>query len=109
MGAMDSHLHVPLIVNSTNSKPSVQRPKSNCKTNLHINAWKLFGSEFDFLNALFSFNLEACCDLDGFNRYCLLPLYSEKDSFLTHDIAGQFVYCNPPWSLAVQCVEHICT
>jgi hypothetical protein len=24
-------------------------------------------------------------------------------------IAGQSVYCNPPWSLAVQCVEHIRT
>jgi hypothetical protein len=38
-----------------------------------------------------------------------LPFYSEKNSFLSHDIAGQSVYCNPPQSLAVQCVEHIRT
>jgi hypothetical protein len=61
------------------------------------------------LNALFSYNLEACCDPDGTNRHGSLPFYSEKDSFLSHDIAGQSVYCNPPWSLAVQCVEHIRT
>ncbi len=61
------------------------------------------------MNALFSFTLEACCDLDGTNRHGLLPFYSEKDSFLSHDIKGQSVYCNPPWSLAVQRVEHIRT
>ena len=38
-----------------------------------------------------------------------LPFYSEKDSFMSHDVAGQSVYCNPHWSLAVQCVEHIRT
>ena len=32
-----------------------------------------------------------------------------KIRFLSHDTTGQSVYCNPPWSLAVQCVEHIRT
>ncbi len=61
------------------------------------------------MNVLFSFPLEACCDPEGTNRHGSLPFYSEKDSFLSHDIAGQSVYCNPPWSLAVQCVDHIRT
>ena len=61
------------------------------------------------MNALLTFTLEACCDPDGSNRHGLPPFYSEKDSFLSHDIVGQFVYCNPPWSLPLQCVEHICT
>ena len=53
------------------------------------------------MNALFSFELEACCDLH---------FYSEKDSFLSHHyIAGQSEYCNPPWSLAIQRVEHVPT
>ena len=61
------------------------------------------------MNALFSFTLEACCDPDGTNRHGSLPFYFEKDLFLSHDITGQSVYCNPPWSFAVQCVEHIRT
>ena len=28
---------------------------------------------------------------------------------MSHDIAGQYVYCNPPWSLEPQSVEHIRT
>jgi len=87
----------------------VRKSKRLPNTYLRTNAWRLLDSEFDSLNILFSFTLEACCDLDGFNRHGLLPFYSEKDSFLSHDIAGQFVYCNPHWSLAVRCVEHIRT
>jgi hypothetical protein len=26
---------------------------------------------------------------------------------LDYDVSGQSVYCNPPWSLAIQCVEHL--
>ena len=32
----------------------------------------------------------------------------EKDSALSH-VLGQSVYCHPPWSLVVQCVEYLCT
>jgi hypothetical protein len=61
------------------------------------------------VNALFSFNLEAFCDPYGFNRHCLLHFHFTKDSFLNHDIAGQYVHCNPPWSLALHFVEQIRT
>ena len=37
----------------------------------------------------------------------MLPLYSEKYSFLSHEGVGQSVFCNSPWSLAVPCVEHL--
>ena len=107
MGTVDPQVPVPTTVNSINSKPLLRKSKRLSKTHLHTNAWRLFDSEFDSLNALFSFTLEACCDPEGTNRHGSLPFYSEKNSFLSHDIAGQSVYCNPPWSLAVQCVEHI--
>jgi hypothetical protein len=87
----------------------VQKSKRLPKTHLHTNAWRLIDSEFDTLNALFSFTIEACCDPDGTNRHGSLPFYSEKDWFLFHDMARQSVYCNPPWSLAVQLVEHMRT
>jgi hypothetical protein len=109
MGAMDIQVPVPPIVNSTNSESLVRSHMRLPKINLHTNAWRLVESEFHSLNALFSFTLEACCDPDGSNRHGLLPFNSGKDSFLTHDIAEQYVYCNPPWSLAVQSVEHIRT
>ena len=81
MGARDPQVSVPTIVNSINSEPPVQKPKRHHKIHLHTNAWRLVDSEFDFLNALFSFTLEACCDPDGTNRHGSLPFYSEKDSF----------------------------
>jgi len=37
----------------------------------------------------------------------MLPFYSKNNSFLSHEVVGQFVICNPPWSLVVQCVEHL--
>ena len=110
MGAADSQVPIPTIVNSTDSEPHVPKAKKTLlKTYLHTNARRLIDSEFDSSNAIFSFTLEACCDPDGSNRHGLLPFYSEKDYFLSHDIAGQFVYCNPPWSFGVPCVEHIRT
>ena len=109
MGATDPQVPVPTMVNSTNSEPHVQKSKRLPKTQLNTNAWRLIDSESDSLNYLFSFTLGSCCDLDGSNRHNLLPFYSEKDSFLSRDIVGQSMYCNPPWSLALQCVEHIRT
>ena len=107
MGAVDPQVYVPTTVNSINPKTLLRKSKRLPKTHLHTNAWRFIDSEFNSLNALVSFTLEACCDPDGTNRHVSLPFYSEKDSFLFHDIAGQSVYCNPPWYLAVQCVEHI--
>ena len=69
MGAVDSQVRVPSIVDSTNSKHHVQRPKSHSKTILYTNAWRLVDSEFDSFNAVLSFTLEACCDPNGFNRH----------------------------------------
>jgi hypothetical protein len=111
MRAVTIQVPVPPIVNLTNSsnKPSTRRLKRLHKTNLHTNAWRLIDSKFPTINNLFSFSLEACCDPKGCNKHGLLPLYSEKVYFLTRVIAGQYVYCNPPWSFAVQCVEHIRT
>jgi hypothetical protein len=87
----------------------LRKSKRLPNTHLHANAWRLYDSEFDSLNAIFSFTLESWCDPFGSNGHGSLHFYSEKDSFLLRDNAGQSVYCNPPWSLAKQCVEHIRT
>jgi hypothetical protein len=34
-------------------------------------------------------------------------LYSEQNSLLDHDVSGQSIYCNPPWSMAIECVGHL--
>jgi hypothetical protein len=65
MGAVDPQVSIPTTVNSINSEPLVRNSKLHPKMHLHTNAWRLIDSEFDSLNALFSFTLEACCDLDG--------------------------------------------
>jgi len=96
MGAAHSQVSVPTTINSINCVPPVRKSKRPPKTHLHRNAWRLIDSEFDSMNALFSFTFEACCDPDRSNRHDLLPFYSEKDYFLAHDIVGQSVYCNPP-------------
>ena len=67
MRAVDSQVHVPLIVNLIYPKPHVRSSKRIPKTHLQTNAWRLFASEFDSLNALFSSTLEACWDRDGAN------------------------------------------
>ena len=87
MGAVYPQLAIPFTVNSINSKPPVRKIKRLTKTHLHTNAWRLTDFEFDSLNATFSFSLEASCDLDGLNRHDTLSFYSEKYSFLSHDIA----------------------
>jgi len=33
--------------------------------------------------------------------------HSKENSLLDHNVTGQSVYCNPPWSLVVQYVEHL--
>jgi hypothetical protein len=91
MGAVDSQVCVPLIVNSTNSWPPVRSSRRLPKTHLHTNTWRLAEFEFDSLNALFSINLEACYGPHGSDRHGLLPFYSEKYSFLSHNIAGQYI------------------
>jgi hypothetical protein len=88
-------------------KSYIKRPKRASKTRLLSNSWRLIDSEFDKLNLLFSFSIEACCDREGENMHGILPFYSEKDSFLAHEMVQQSVFCNPPWSLVVQCVEHL--
>ncbi len=96
MGAVNSQISIPTTVKLINSEPPVRTSKCLPKTHLYTNAWRLIDSEFNTLNALFSFTVEVFCDSDGTNRHGSLPFHSEKDSFLSHDIAGQFVYCNPP-------------
>ncbi len=69
--------------------------------------WRLGDDEFDELNRIYIFTLEGCCDPLGLNGQRNIPFYSEQNSVLDHDVSGQSIYCNPPWSLAIKCVEHL--
>jgi hypothetical protein len=69
--------------------------------------WRLNDKEFDELHSIYEFSAEGCCDSLGLNGHKGLPFYSEENSLLSHDVTGQSVYCNPPWSLATQCVKHL--
>jgi hypothetical protein len=60
MGAVEPQVSVPTTLNSINSEPSVRKSKRRPKIHLHTNAWRLIDSEFDSLNTLFSFTIEAC-------------------------------------------------
>jgi hypothetical protein len=51
--------------------------------------------------------LEGCCDPFGLNGRRNIPFYSKQNSLLDHDVSGQSIYCNPPWSLAIKCVENL--
>ena len=51
--------------------------------------------------------MEGCCDSLGLNGHKVLPFYSKENYLLDHNVSGQSVYCNPPWSIAIQCVEHL--
>ncbi len=104
MGAV---LPSPPSVNSSHNQRSLKRSKRDPNVHIHPNAWILVDSEFDMSNSLFSFTLEACYDPYRLDKHGLLHLYYEKLYILTRDIAGQSVYCNPPWFLGVQYVEHI--
>ncbi len=91
--------------------PRVRRLKArrltNRKKNLPTNGWRLSDVEFDKLNSHYHFNVEGCCDPSGLNRHITLPYYSELNYLLDNDVSGQSIYCNPPWSLAVACVQHL--
>jgi len=90
--------------------PRVKRLKarrlSNRKKNLPTNGWRLNDVEFEKLDKLYHFTVEGCCDPSGLNRHGTLPFYSELNSLLDNDVSGESIYCNPPWSLAVACVQH---
>ena len=91
--------------------PRVKRLKArrllNRKKNLPTNGWRLNDIEFEKLNSLYHFTLEGWCDPLGLNRHGTLPYYSELNSLLDNDVSGQSIYCNPPWSLAAACVQHL--
>jgi hypothetical protein len=55
-----------------------------------------------------TFSLKSLLWSRGNNHTWVVTYFVEKDSVLSH-VLGQSEYCHPPWSLAVQFVEHLCT
>jgi hypothetical protein len=91
--------------------PKVKRLKTrrllNRKKNIPANNWRFNDVEFDKLNSLYHFTVEGCRDPSGLNRHGTMSYYSELNSLLDNDVSGESIYCNPPWSLAVACVQHL--
>jgi hypothetical protein len=89
-------------------KRIVKRKLMNRRKIPTTDGWGLSDNEFDELNRISSFTLEDCCDPLGLNGHRNLPFYSEQNSLSDHGVSGQSIYyCNPPWSLAIKCVEHL--
>jgi hypothetical protein len=91
----------------TKLKRQLTRKLNNRRKRPPTDGWRLNDKEFNELHNRYSFTLEACCDPSGLNGHRNLPYYSEQNSLLDHDVSGQSIYCNPPWSLAIKCVEHL--
>jgi hypothetical protein len=66
--------------------------------------WRLSDKKFDELHIIHKFTVEGCCDSLGLNGHKGLPFYFKENSVLNHNVKRQAIYCNPPWSLAIQCV-----
>ncbi len=79
----------------------------NRRKNFPTNGRRLNDIEFDKFNNLYHFTAEGLCDPSGLNRHGTLPYYYELNSLLDNDVFGESIYCNPPWSLAVACVQHL--
>ena len=69
---------------------------------------RLIDEEFDELHKLCSYAVEGCVDSSSLKGHRNLPLYSEQNYLLYHDLSGQTVYCEPPWPLAIMFMEHLC-
>jgi len=69
--------------------------------------WRSNDKEFDELHNIYKFTVEGCCDSLGLYGHKVLPFYFEQNFLLDHNVSGQSVYFNPPWSIAIQCVEYL--
>ncbi len=90
-----------------NAESRVKRKLLSRSKRPTIDGWRLNDKEFDKLHSIYNFTVEGCCDTLGLNGHKRLPFYSKENYLLSHDVIGQSVYCNPPWSLAAQCAEHL--
>jgi hypothetical protein len=59
------------------------------------------------VHARFDFTLEGCADDQGLNSHGNLPHCSPSDSILERDLAGEWVFINPPKELAERIACHL--
>jgi len=74
-------------------------------TNIYSNVWRLIDSDFWIPDSTL---VKAYCDSEGMIKHGLLPILFRKIQFYLI-FWGQAVYCHPPWSLFVQCADHLLT
>ena len=109
LGDVNKESPYPLIEKDVEQKMKriVTRKLFNHRKRPPTDGWRLNDNEFEELNITYSFTLEACCDPLGLSGHRNLPFYSEQKKKKYHDVSGQSIYCNPPCSLAIKCVENI--
>jgi hypothetical protein len=88
-------------------KRIVTRKLLNRRKRPTIDGWRLSDKEYGELIRVYIFTLEGYCDPLNLNGHRNLPFYSEQNFLLGHDVSGQSNYDSPPWSVAINCVEHL--
>ncbi len=83
-----------------------------CVHEAHQISIQLYGDSLilNLINSILhsTFSLKSLLWFRGNEHTWVVTYFVEKDSVLFH-VLGQSVYCYPPWSLVVQCVERLCT
>jgi transposase InsO family protein len=72
-----------------------------------LSDWMFDREEFNRLSAQYGpFTVDAAADTNGNNAHVTAHYYSSASSFLDADIAGEKVWCNPPFAHAADFISH---
>jgi hypothetical protein len=107
LGAVDKEVLHSLKNVESRAKRNIKRKLLSRSKKPPTRDWRLSDKEFHELHRIYGFTVEGCCDSLGLNGHGGLPFYSKEDTLLDYNVTGQSVQCNPPWSLAIQCAEHL--
>jgi hypothetical protein len=109
LGAVSKENSLPLKETNVGHKLKriITRKLLNRRKRPTTDRWRLSDKEFVELKKIYNCTLEGCCDPLGLIGHRSLLFYSEQNSLLDQDVSGQSIYCNPPWSLAIECVQHL--
>ena len=68
--------------------------------------WQFDKSQFaDLDRNLGPFDVDACCDLAGYNAHCKV-FWTELDDCIKQTWKGKNIYCNPPFNNVLEILKH---
>jgi len=88
-------------------KRVVNRKLASRSKRLPTDGWKLNDRKFNELHKLYKFTMEGCGNLWVCTVTRVSFLILTKFFIRSYDVSHQSIYYNPPWSLVIQCVEHL--